>query len=422
MKKKLLLILAVTSTCFSLSTPSLLPLKEPSQQYKSVVDVFHSIVNNQYHYPRMTAVPLSGIREMLHKEAPTLSLAVINKVLTSIKCTDEYNVYHNNILTVIDYSLPSSEKRLWVFDLDKRKLLFHTYVSHGIRSGSLVTNYFSNKHDSKASSIGVYLTENTYYGRDGLSLVLNGLDKGFNDNATSRSVVMHGGWYVDENFIKKYGRAGRSWGCPALPLNLSKDIINTIKDKSLFVIYYPNDNWFGQSKYLNCDRYSATVADQTIGDNFPVENDMRDDILFADMNKNKYREESDPIVVMTADNYERIFRMPPPVSRMLRRQIDNVEYIALSEPEFRNIMILNNQGVEHQNIWDNVTFVVPDVRMQRGYYITQMKIVPLGKIKDVKFDIDSVNHPQQTKIYSVQLEDKVIQLKSTNQFIRWLGL
>ncbi|ASQ46155.1 murein L,D-transpeptidase catalytic domain family protein [Legionella clemsonensis] len=421
MKKRLLFVLAVTSACFSLTSAAPLQ-RELHPQNNPVIKVFHSIVNNQYQYPRMTTIPLSGIREMLHQEAPTLNTAVINKVLTSVKCAEQFNVPHNNILTIIDYSLPSSEKRLWVFDMDKKKLLFHTYVSHGIRSGSLETNYFSNKHNSKASSIGVYLTDSTYYGRDGLSLKLTGLDKGFNDNATSRYVVMHGGWYVDENFIKKYGRAGRSWGCPALPLDHTKDIINTIKDKSLFVIYYPNENWFEQSRFLNCDRYSSNSANKQIIDAFPIENDMRDEILFADLNHNKYREESDPVVVMSAVDYERVFQTTPPVGRMLRRQINNVEYIALSEPEFKKILVLSHQSMEYQSIWNEIHFVVPDVQLQRGYYITHMKLVPLGKIKDVKPNIEEIDNTQQIKSYSVQLDDRVVQLKATNQFIRWLGL
>ncbi|KTC86452.1 murein L,D-transpeptidase catalytic domain family protein [Legionella brunensis] len=422
MKKKLLLILAVTSTCFSLSLPNYLHEKELlDQDKKNVVDLFRSVVSNQYQYPGMTMTPLSDVRGMLYKEAPTLNAGAINKVLTSLKCVEEYNVEHNSILTIIDYSKPSSEKRLWVFDLNQKKLLFHTYVSHGIRSGSLLTNYFSNKHDSKASSLGVYRTENTYYGRDGLSLVLNGLDQGFNDNATSRSVVMHGGWYVEEDFIKKYGRAGRSWGCPALPLQLTKPIINTIKDRSLFVIYYPNESWFAKSKFLNCHRFSPIQANVKQEEIIPAENDFREEILFADINNNHFREESDLVVVMTAENYERVFHTKPPVNRMLRRQINSVEYIALSEPELRSITIRGNHGLNDRTIWDEIYFVRPDVQLQRGYYITQMKIVPLGKIKDVKLS-DSPDN-LQNKNYTVEFETRApVNLKATNQFIRWLGL
>lgn len=107
--------------------------------------------------------------------------------------------------------------------------MFHTYVSHGIRSGSLLTNYFSNKHNSKASSIGVYLTDQTYYGRDGLSLRLTGLDKGFNDNATSRYVVMHGGWYVDENFIKNMAEQAEAGGVLLYRLIIPKTLLTPLR-------------------------------------------------------------------------------------------------------------------------------------------------------------------------------------------------
>jgi len=250
MRKTLLLLLAVTSTCFSL--PALENLRE-NNFIHAVHQVFNkasALVTAEYEYAQISSKPLDDIKEMLQSEAPGLSTGVINKVLTSLSCASEFNVEHNNILTIIDYSLPSSEKRLWIFDIKQKKLLFNTYVSHGIKSGARLTKYFSNKYDSKASSIGVYKTEKTYYGRDGLSLRLSGLDKGFNDNASNRYVVMHGGWYVAENFIKKYGRAGRSWGCPAIPENLTAPIINTIKDQSFFVIYYPVITGFQNQSFL----------------------------------------------------------------------------------------------------------------------------------------------------------------------------
>jgi hypothetical protein len=208
----LLWMLAVTTTCFSQQSPNALQQKElliPYTNYTNILDEIRTFVSEKFSLPGFSrnkpVDELSDINNMLQKEANTLNASVIQKVLTTLKCSLEYNVNHNNILTIIDYSLPSSEKRLWVFDLKEKKLLFHTYVSHGIKSGTLLSNYFSNKYNSKASSIGVYKTNKTYYGRDGLSLRLDGLDSGFNDNASNRYVVMHGGWYVNEPFIKKYG-------------------------------------------------------------------------------------------------------------------------------------------------------------------------------------------------------------------------
>ncbi|CAM2759986.1 murein L,D-transpeptidase catalytic domain family protein [Legionella worsleiensis] len=369
-----------------------------------------------YHYQ------LNEIKELLEKERGTLRSQVINKVLKSIQCASVYQVERNNILTVIDYSLPSNQKRLWVFDLNDKKLLFHTYVSHGIRSGTLLTRYFSNKNDSKASSIGVYKTDQAYYGREGLSLRLAGIDKHFNDNAYNRAIVMHGGWYVEENFIKRYGRPGRSWGCPALPPDLYKPIINTIKDNSLMVIYYPSDEWFGKSRFLTCDAPAQSTATSSIQPRPslpPDDVDNRDPVLFADLNKNDRREDNDPILVMAADAYERIFHTQAPLGRMLRRQINHQEYIAISSQEFDKLVAQNNK-----EDLDALHFVVPVIIMSHGYYETQMKILNMGRINQVSLHSAVPGHlGGVTKSYTVNTDTKsFINLKATNRFIRWLGL
>lgn len=422
----LLLALAVSSTFVYF------PDFETPQDKKTVIrdnpyiDVLPAIVSAEYAYSKNTLLPINAIRLMLNNEAPTLKPDVISKVLNSLECSKKYRIKRNDVLTIIDYSLPSSEKRLWVFDLKEKKLLFHTYVSHGIKSGTLLTNYFSNINNSKASSLGVYTTEKTYYGRDGLSLRLDGLEKGFNNNASNRYIVMHGGWYVDENFIKKYGRAGRSWGCPAIPQNLTKSIITTIQDKSLFVVYYPSDNWFIKSTFLNCsafDRNQNLARTGTEINPLVQDKDNREAILFADLNNNNKREENEPILAITADNYQRIFHTKAPLERMLRRQINNLEYIALSQMEFKNIASNNRQLLNsNTDISTAVYFVIPVVKMQRGYYATEMQIINIGKVKDVVFP-----NPEQAlepgKALTVNFEEKrPVNLRSTNQFIRWLGL
>jgi hypothetical protein len=417
MIKTLLLLLAVSSTFYFSSTPAL----EPQKKAYSVMDELMSILSVTPTNP--TPLSLAEIKEMLHQEAPELNIAVINKVLTTLKCANERNVAHNDILTIIDYSLPSNDKRLWVFDLKEKKLRFHTYVSHGITSGTLSSKYFSNKNNSKASSIGVYKTDQVYYGRHGLSLKLDGLESGFNDNASNRSVVMHGGWYVDESFIKRYGRAGRSWGCPAIPENLKKDLIDTIKDNSLFVVYYPSDNWFVKSKFLSCNNLSATqnmTALQADIQPPKVENELRENILFAERNKNSQHEENEPIVVMAADSYERIFHTTPPLERMLRRQINNSEYIALSNKELGDIAVHYTQENSELN---SIYFVIPEVKMVRGYYETQMKIVNLGRIKDISLNTSSAQPVDDIKSFTIHFVEKPpVTLKTTNHFIRWLGL
>ncbi|MGR5130838.1 murein L,D-transpeptidase catalytic domain family protein [Vibrio alfacsensis] len=139
------------------------------------------------------------------------------------------------VLTIIDYSKPSTEKRFYVVDLEKNKLIFNTYVSHGVNSGKKTATKFSNIVNSRKTSLGTFLTDTTYYGSNGYSLRLDGLTNGVNDRARERYIVVHGADYANPSFIKKNGYLGRSWGCPALPQQLSRQIIDTIKGGS--VIY-----------------------------------------------------------------------------------------------------------------------------------------------------------------------------------------
>ncbi|WP_163223757.1 murein L,D-transpeptidase catalytic domain family protein [Bacteroides sp. 214] len=154
------------------------------------------------------------------------------------------------ILTLIDFSKPSSEERLYVFDVKQKKVLYTSIVSHGRNSGSLYATSFSNKSGSFKSSLGFYLTMNTYNGKNGYSLVLEGLEKGINDKARERAIVMHGASYSDPSVISSSGRLGRSLGCPALPLKVCKKIINEIKDGSLLYIYADNNDYLTQSSIL----------------------------------------------------------------------------------------------------------------------------------------------------------------------------
>jgi hypothetical protein len=157
---------------------------------------------------------------------------------------------NKKVITVIDFSRPSNEKRLWVLDLENRKVLFHTLVAHGKYSGENYPNSFSDRPGSLQSSIGVFLTKNTYQGHNGYTLVLAGLEKGYNNHAESRRVVMHGAHYVNEQIANTHGRIGRSWGCPAVDTKLAKPIINTIKDGTLMIAYYPDKKWLRESEYL----------------------------------------------------------------------------------------------------------------------------------------------------------------------------
>lgn len=142
-----------------------------------------------------------------------------------------------DVLTLIDFTKPSTERRLWVIDMSAHRVLFNTWVAHGQGSGENYATRFSNRSGSHQSSLGLYLTGETYIGGNGYSMMLDGLDPGVNDNARARAVVVHGAAYANPSVIASAGRLGRSWGCPALPPDLTRPIIDTIKDGSVLYIY-----------------------------------------------------------------------------------------------------------------------------------------------------------------------------------------
>ena len=155
------------------------------------------------------------------------------------------------ILTVIDYTLASTQKRLWVVDLDSKEVLYTSMVAHGKYSGENYTTSFSNKKGSLQTSVGLFLTEGTYFGHDGYTLRLEGLEKGFNDNAKDRLIVFHGAPYVSQEFAAAANRIGRSWGCPAVEKPLATPIINTIKGGTLLFSFYNHQQWLNESKFIN---------------------------------------------------------------------------------------------------------------------------------------------------------------------------
>ncbi|MGB3182697.1 MAG: murein L,D-transpeptidase catalytic domain family protein [Cyclobacteriaceae bacterium] len=163
------------------------------------------------------------------------------------------------IITIADFSKSANEKRLWVIDLTSKKTLFNTYVAHGRNTGNVFAKTFSNTVNSNQSSMGFYVTAETYYGKHGLSLRLDGQEKGVNDNARRRAIVMHGADYVSENFIKRVGRLGRSFGCPSIPMELRDDIIKTIANKTCLFIHYPDAEYEKGSKLFDYTGLLATI-------------------------------------------------------------------------------------------------------------------------------------------------------------------
>jgi hypothetical protein len=166
-----------------------------------------------------------------------------------------------SLLTICDFSLSSNVPRMWVIDVKKKKVLFHTLVAHGQGTGEEYAREFSNIEGSHQSSVGFFVTKDTYYGDNGYSLRLEGMDVGYNHNAMSRAIVMHGADYVSESFIQANQRLGRSWGCPAVSRKLAKPIIDAIKEGSCLFIYYPDKKYLASSKWLkNTPRYNIQDA------------------------------------------------------------------------------------------------------------------------------------------------------------------
>lgn len=195
-----------------------------------LLDVYNSLNNNGFLLPNSTCfiTALNGFYNLKEK-----------------------GEIEKNILTVINFDLPSTEKRLWVVDLNLNKIIFHTYVSHGRNSGEVYATSFSNEEESYKSSLGFFSTGEIYTGKNGLSLKLDGLEKGINDKARERAIVIHGADYVSKQFISTNNKLGRSQGCPALPVELNEKIIKKINNKSCLFIYKSDKKYMSLSKLMS---------------------------------------------------------------------------------------------------------------------------------------------------------------------------
>lgn len=185
-----------------------------------------------------------------------LDAAVYELALTALdraRDAGDVSSRHDHLLTVIDYSMASTERRLWVIDLEAEEVLFRELVAHGQSTGGNRARHFSNDEGSHKSSLGVFRTGRTYRGKHGYSLKLDGLEPGFNDNARDRAIVIHAADYVTEDFIAANGRLGRSWGCPALDPAVADDVIDTIRGGTLLVAYHADDAWLEGSTYLGAE-------------------------------------------------------------------------------------------------------------------------------------------------------------------------
>jgi hypothetical protein len=185
--------------------------------------------------------------------APAANPKVISLAARAADCARKQGLLEGfRHLAVIDYSLPSTQPRLWVFDVTQGRLLYQELVAHGRNTGERVAERFSNVEGSKMSSLGLFQTAETYYGSNGYSLRLRGLDAGFNDNALARAIVMHGAPYVSQAIAERLGRLGRSWGCPAVRQEVARGVIDTLKGGALLFAYYPDSKWLKESPLLSC--------------------------------------------------------------------------------------------------------------------------------------------------------------------------
>ena len=200
----------------------------------------------------LAVVPFMDVYDSLHlnelnlgKQAYQFALQGFQKLLIAGK------VKNPDLLTIVDFSQPSTKKRMYIIDLKRKVLVENSLVAHGRNTGGLMARDFSNQPESNQSSLGFYVTSDAYQGKHGLSLRLDGLEKNINDNARERAIVIHGADYATEGFCRSTGYLGRSQGCPAVPAKVSKTIINTLGNGSCLFIYSPDQKYLKKSTLLS---------------------------------------------------------------------------------------------------------------------------------------------------------------------------
>lgn len=196
-----------------------------------------------------TIVTGNSVAKTNVKDADPIDRHVLMIAKTAIKkAKKNLGINAKPIVTIVDFSKPSTDKRLWVIDTSNNKVIFNTWVAHGRNSGFLNSTKFSNRPSSNQSSLGVYITKGKYHGKHGLSVVLEGLEPEFNSNARSRGIIMHSASYASRNFLRSNGRLGRSLGCFSLDPEIGKEIMNYIYSNTLIVAYYPDEYWLKNSE------------------------------------------------------------------------------------------------------------------------------------------------------------------------------
>lgn len=224
------------STIYSPNTEELPPVSSKTELFENHIESLYSEV---------------GLEGIVNESAFRFALIGYYNLLNT------GSLKNDSIITIIDYEKPSNEKRLYVINLHTKTLDFYSLVAHGMNSGNVNATQFSNRSGSKQSSIGFFITGYTYSGKHDFSLKLIGLDDKYNSNALQRGIVFHAANYVSEEYIARNGRLGRSFGCPALPVKINKEVINTIKGGSCLFIYFPDKDYLNYTSYLDLSKAAS---------------------------------------------------------------------------------------------------------------------------------------------------------------------
>src|SRR6185437_282731 len=189
--------------------------------------------------------------EMQLKDSGLHEKALLYALLGYHRLLKRHFLRRTHVLSICDFSQSSGSRRMYVIDVRNHRLLYRTYVAHGINSGQEYASPFSNTFESCKSSLGFFVTRNAYFGRNGLSLRIDGLEKGFNDHARRRNIVIHGAPYVSERILRKYGVMGTTYGCPAIPEEMAAQVIPVLKNGTCFFVYFPSKRYLSRSRVLN---------------------------------------------------------------------------------------------------------------------------------------------------------------------------
>jgi hypothetical protein len=198
------------------------------------------------------AADMQALAGQLARTAPDLDIRVLTRAISAMQCAINHGAAPASRLAVIDFALPSSQPRLWLFDLESRTLVLQELVAHGQGSGDNYAKSFSNIEGSHQSSLGLFRTSESYMGQHGYSLRMDGLESGINDKARARALVIHAADYVADSWIETHGRIGRSQGCPAVRPEVAQLVIDNLKGGQFLFSHYPDEHWLQTSAHINC--------------------------------------------------------------------------------------------------------------------------------------------------------------------------